>query len=163
MGDGIVPQVAVLEMVLKWIKEGRLVNSFNVIKLFLFLGKLLGFTIFTVTGDDVDTMDFQFKVLDILIYIVYLSGHLFLIYYRLLLEDKKDSYIATFGTDLVLIMSVLTGIISSTLVIGFRRKLLRIVQLFHQIDVQVDVPVTRTEGRAIIPFSISDVLPGNSI
>lgn len=150
-------------MVLKWIKERQLVNPLDVIKSFLFLGKLMGFTIFSVTGDSVETMDFRFKVLDILIYILYLSANIFLLYYRLLLEDKKDSYIVTFGTDLVLIMSVLTGIISSTLLIGFRRKLLRIVQLFHQIDVQVDVPVTRTKGRAIIPFSISDVLPGNSI
>lgn len=78
-------------------------------------------------------------------YIVYQSAILFLLYYRLILEHKKDSYIVTFGTDLVLIMSVLTGIISSTLLIGFRRKLLRIVELFHQIDVQVDVPETRTE------------------
>lgn len=117
-------------------------NLFKILKGFLLIGKLMGFSIFTVIGDDMQTMDFQVNFLDIFLYLGYLSANLCLLYFGRFGETKENSEIVTFGVELVLLLSVATGVISSTLMIVFRRNLLKILKLYHQIDTQVGITFT---------------------
>lgn len=111
----------------------------DIIRGYLFLGKFLGYTIFTVTGaNDVQTMDFRFQLDDLLLFVVYLSANSLMLYYGFRQSgDDKENIIQTVGARLVLTMSMVTGIVSSTVIILLRKKLKRMLQLFHEFDSQV--------------------------
>lgn len=131
----------------------------NFLSFYLILGKLLGYTIFTVAGgNDVQTMDFKFQFDDFLLYVLHVSIHLFLLYFGVTtmeFEPYPQHIIISTGHLLALVMSLVTGIVSSSLVIYSRRKLLRILQLIHQIDSQVEIesqPFVPAENQYYIPL-----------
>lgn len=126
---------------LKLVKEKR--SVVDVIGVYLWLGKFCGYTIFTVVrpdDDNVQSMDFRFDCDDLILYMAYLATNLLLFYYgfMVLAENASSTHIIrTVGAELVLTMSMITALVSCTVIIVFRRKLKKMLQLIHQFDTQV--------------------------
>lgn len=109
----------------------------DVLNIYFFLGKLMGFTIYSLLGHDMQTLRLHFGVDDGIIYVGYLLGNAALLYFGRL-EPKDFSLIFTFGSEMVLVCALITGVVSSTIMILGRRKMLTILQLIHQFDTQVN-------------------------
>lgn len=132
--------------VLKVFKEKKTIME--VLNIYFFLGKLMGFTIYSFLGHDMQSMRLHFGVDDGIIYICYLIGNAALLYLGRL-EPKDFSLIFTFGSEMVLICALITGVISSTIMILGRSKMLTILQLIHQFDTQVETDEMRRRKRKV--------------
>lgn len=105
------------------------------------LGKFLGYTVFTVTNSDkqnIQLVDFKFYWSDLLLLVAHFCFNLVIFYFGVVAELKHNTknVNVSVGYLLVVAISMFTGIISSCILIAFRRKLLHILQLFQLFDLQ---------------------------
>lgn len=109
---------------------------------FLAVGKVLGYTVFSVTNSDkqnIQLVDFRFYWTDLLLLVAHFCINLLIFYFGVVTEliHNTKNVNASVGYLLVVSISMFTGIISSCIIIAFRHKLLRILQLFQLFDLQV--------------------------
>lgn len=113
-------------------------SIFDVLHFYFVCGKLTGFTIYTIVGDNMNQLDFQFQLDDFFLYILYLASNVALLVLGRYEMKETKSIIVSFGSELVLVVSLATGMLSTTIIILFRKKILRILKMIHQFDTQVE-------------------------